>query len=134
MSTQIKLGEIVLEVTLKPDPVNPMAYDTKSISAKAGQTVKLTFNNTQPALPQPHNFVLGKLGTKDKVMAIAMSAITLADKGFIPESPDILAHTKLIQPGQSETIEFTLSAAGEYPYYCTFPGHVMIMNGVMKVE
>ncbi len=124
----------VLEVTLKPDAANPLAYDTKSISAKVGQKVKVTFHNTHPTLPQPHNFVLGKLGTKDKMMTIAMSAITLVDKGYIPESPDILAHTKLIQPGQSETIEFTLPAAGEYPYFCTFPGHVAIMNGVLTAQ
>lgn len=124
----------VLEVTIKPDAANPLAYDTKSISAKAGQKVKVTFNNTHPTLPQPHNFVLGKLGTKDKMMTIAMSAITLVDKGYIPDSPDILAHTKLLNPGQTESIEFTLPAAGEYPYFCTFPGHVAIMNGVISVQ
>jgi azurin len=124
----------VLEVTIKPDAANPLAYDTKSISAKAGQKVKVTFVNIHPTLPQPHNFVLGKLGTKDKMMTIAMSAITLVDKGYIPDSPDILAHTKLIQPGQTESIEFTLPAAGEYPYFCTFPGHVAIMNGILTVQ
>lgn len=124
----------VLEVTIKPDAANPLAYDTKTISAKAGQKVKVTFNNNHPTLPQPHNFVLGKVGTKDKMMAIAMSAMTLVDKGYIPDSPDILAHTKLIQPGQSETIEFTLPAAGEYPFFCTFPGHVAIMNGILTVQ
>ncbi len=124
----------VLEITIKPDSANPLAYDTKTISVKVGQKVKLTFNNTHPTLPQPHNFVLGKLGTKDKMMAIAMSAMTLVDKGYIPDSPDILAHTGLIQPTKSETIEFTVSAAGEYPYFCTFPGHVAIMNGVLTAQ
>lgn len=124
----------VLEVTIKPDPANPLAYDTKSISAKAGQKVKITFTNMHPTLPQPHNVVVGKLGTKANMMAIAMSAMTLVDKGYIPDSPDIMAHTKLLQPGQSESIEFTLPAAGEYPYFCTFPGHVAIMNGIITAQ
>ncbi len=124
----------VLEITIKPDNANPLAYDTKTISAKAGQKIKLTFTNIHPTLPQPHNFVIGKAGTKDKMMAIAMSAMTLVDKGYIPDSPDILAHTNLLQPGTSETIEFTLPAAGEYPYFCTFPGHVAIMNGVATAQ
>ncbi|MDI1311600.1 plastocyanin/azurin family copper-binding protein [Prosthecobacter sp.] len=124
----------VLELTIKPDTANPLAYDTKTISAKAGQKIKLTFNNTHPTLPQPHNIVIGKLGTKDKMMTIAMSAMTLVDKGYIPDSPDILAHTKLLQPGNSETIEFTLPAAGEYPFFCTFPGHVAIMNGIATAQ
>lgn len=124
----------VLEVTIKPDAANPLAYDTKAITAKVGQKVKVTFNNTHPTLPQPHNFVLGKLGTKDKMMTIAMGGMTLVDKGYIPDSPDILAHTALLQPGQSGTVEFTLDAAGEYPYFCTFPGHVAIMNGIITVQ
>ena len=124
----------VLEVTIKPDAANPLAYDTKTISAKAGQKIKLTFNNTHPTLPQPHNIVIGKLGTKDKMMAIAMSAMTLVDKGYIPDSQDILAHTGLIQPTKSETIEFTVPAAGDYPYFCTFPGHVAIMNGTLTAQ
>jgi azurin len=125
----------VLEITIKPDSANPLAYDTKTISAKAGQKVKLTFNNTHPTLPQPHNFVLGKLGVdKGKMLGIAMAAMTLVDKGYIPESADILANTKLIQPNASETIEFTLPAAGEYNYICTFPGHGAIMNGVITVQ
>jgi azurin len=124
----------VLEITIKPDAANPLAYDTKTISAKAGQKIKLTFNNTHPTLPQPHNIVIGKLGTKDKMMAIAMSAMTLVDKGYIPDSQDILAHTGLIQPTKSETIEFTVPAAGDYPYFCTFPGHVAIMNGTLTAQ
>ncbi|WP_397385537.1 plastocyanin/azurin family copper-binding protein [Prosthecobacter sp.] len=124
----------VLEITIKPDAANPLAYDTKTISAKAGQKIKLTFTNTHPTLPQPHNIVIGKLGTKDKMMAIAMGAMTLVDKGYIPDSPDILAHTKLLQPGTTETIEFTVPAAGEYPYFCTFPGHVAIMNGILTAQ
>lgn len=123
-----------LEITIKPDAANPLAYDTKTISAKAGQKIKLTFTNNHPTLPQPHNIVIGKLGTKDKMMGIAMGAMTLVDKGYIPDSPDILAHTKLLQPGSSETIEFTVPAAGEYPYFCTFPGHVAIMNGVLTAQ
>ncbi|HEY1050613.1 MAG TPA: plastocyanin/azurin family copper-binding protein [Prosthecobacter sp.] len=124
-----------IEVLIKPDPANPLAYDTKTIAVKAGQTVKLTFNNTHPTLPQPHNFVLGKLGVdKGKMLGIAMAAMTLVDKGYIPDSQDILAHTKLIQPNQSETIEFVVPTAGEYNYICTFPGHGAIMNGVLTAE
>ncbi len=124
-----------IEVTIKPDSANPLAFDTKTIAVKAGQPVKLTFNNTHPTLPQPHNFVLGKLGVdKGKMLGIAMAAMALADKGYIPDSQDILAHTKLLQPNQSETIEFVVPTAGEYHYICTFPGHGAIMNGVLTAE
>jgi len=123
------------EVAIKVDSANPLAYDLKAITVKAGQPVKLTFNNSHPTLPQPHNFVLGKLGVdKGKMMSIAMAGMTQVDKGYIPESTDILAHTKLIQPGQSETIEFVAPAAGDYHYICTFPGHGAIMNGTLTAQ
>ena len=127
----------VAEITIKPDVANPLAYDTKEFKVKAGQKVKLTFNNTHPAVPQPHNIVIAKAGSKDKLLGLAMAMAAAPDgmaKGFIPESPDILFHTKLLQPNTSETLEFTAPAAGEYPYLCTFPGHGIIMNGTMKVE
>lgn len=125
----------IIEITLKPDTNNPLAYDIKEFKAKAGAKVKLTFENVHPTLPQPHNVVFGKLGVdKAKMMSLAMAAMTLADKGYIPESEDILANTKLLQPGQTEVIEFVFPTAGEYHYICTFPGHGAIMNGVVKVE
>lgn len=127
----------VAEITIKPDTANPLAYDTKEFKVKAGQKVKLTFNNTHPAVPQPHNILIAKAGAKDKLLALAMAMATAPDgmaKGFIPDSPDILFHTKLLQPNQVEVLEFTAPAAGEYPYMCSFPGHGAIMNGTMKVE
>ncbi len=127
----------IAEITIKPDLANPLAYDTKEFKVKAGQKVKLTFNNTHPAVPQPHNIVIAKAGSKDKLLGLAMAMATAPDgmaKSFIPESTDILFHTKLLQPNTSETLEFTAPAAGEYPYICTFPGHGIIMNGIMKVE
>ena len=48
-------------------------------------------------------------------------------------SDDILWYTKLLQPSQSDTIEFTAPTPAEYPYLCTFPGHWMLMRGVMTV-
>ncbi|MBE2284027.1 MAG: cupredoxin domain-containing protein [Prosthecobacter sp.] len=129
--------QAVLE--LKPHPQNPLGYDKTELAVKAGQKVKLTLTNTGSIAPQPHNFLLLKPGKLDSVGAQANAM--LADpqgmaKNYIPEAAraDILANTKLVQPNQSETIEFVAPAeAGDYPYICTFPGHWMLMRGVMHV-
>ena len=115
-----------------------MEYDTKAFTVKVGQKVKITFENTHP-IPQPHNIVFGKPGTKDKLMMAAMQMAASPDgmaKGYIPENnTDVLFHTKLLQPTQKEVLEFTAPAeAGLYVYLCTFPGHAMLMNGIMTVE
>jgi azurin len=128
------------EIILHPDNANPLAYDaaSKTFTVKAGEKVKVTLEN-KAAVPQPHNVCILKPGTLMKVGMLANAGMTdptfISEKQCVPESPDILWHTKLVQPGQSDSVEFTAPAEpGDYPYICTFPGHWMIMQGVMKVE
>ena len=129
----VVLADDVTEIVLHPDAANPLMYDKKALSVKVGQKVKLTLEN-KSAIPQPHNLMLLKPGSKDKVIALANMMLTdpnAMTKQYIPESTDILYHTNLIQPGQTGTIEFTITEPGDYPYLCTFPGHSILMNGVL---
>ena len=125
------------ELALAPDAVNPMAYGTKSFTVKAGQGVKLTFTN-KAAVPLPHNVVVGKAGSKAALDAAAAKIMTDPNgmaKNYIPDDcPEIIAHTKLVQPGTEESITFVCPAPGEYPYMCMFPGHSIMMNGVIKAQ
>jgi azurin len=137
--TALAQDAAVVEVELKPSPANPMMWDKVEFSAKPGQKVKLTVNNAS-SVPLPHNFVLVKPG-KDMVIgnaALAMAADpTAMAKSYIPEASkaDIIAFTKLVQPNAKEVLEFTAPAeAGDYPYICTFPGHFLLMKGVMHVK
>jgi azurin len=128
----------VFTITLKPGAANPMSFDVTSFKVKAGQKVKITFSN-EGAVPLQHNLVVGKLGSKDKLIAASNGFMTdmpaAIAKGYIPESTDIIAHTKLLNLKESETIEFVAPAEkGGYPYLCLFPGHAAIMNGTMEVE
>jgi azurin len=129
--------DAVLELKPSSNPATPLAYDKTELTVKAGQKVKLTLNNAGGALPQPHNFILMKPGTLDKVGALANAMLSDPkgmEKSYIPDSPDIVTSTKLVQPGATTTIEFTAPAEeGDYPYACTFPGHWLLMRGVMKV-
>jgi azurin len=131
-------GDVAV-LELKPHASNPLGYDKTDLTVKAGQKVKLTLNNTGSIAPQPHNFLLIKPGKDMAVGAQANAMMTDPNgmaKSYIPEAAkdDILAHTKLVQPTQSETIEFTAPAdAGDYPYMCTFPGHWLLMKGTMHV-
>lgn len=127
----------VIELKPSPNAASPLAYDKTELTAVAGQKIKLTLNNSGGILPQPHNFILLKPGTLEKVGALANAMLSdpkAMDKGYIPESTDILVHTKLVQPGTSDSIEFTAPAEpGDYPFACTFPGHWLLMRGIMKV-
>jgi azurin len=44
----------------------------------------------------------------------------------------VIAHTKVLGGGESDTIKIPASAlkkGGDYSYECTFPGHVALMKG-----
>lgn len=110
-----------------------MMYDVKELTVKAGKKIQLTFANPDF---MPHNILLVNPGTDE---AIAMKAIALGAKGFevgfIPESPDILWHSKLLDHGNEDVIEFNApTKPGDYPYICSFPGHYIIMRGVLHVK
>jgi azurin len=109
-----------------------MKYDRETIGVKPGAKVRLTFTN--PDVMQ-HNFVVTRPGQGVEVAkaAWAMGAEGLA-KGFIPQHPALLFHTGLVDPGKSETIYFTApTVEGDYPFVCTLPGHVYLMNGTLSV-
>jgi azurin len=110
-----------------------MAFDKPVLNVKAGQGVKLTFKNTATSPAMLHDFVLTERGAEIEVVNASMSAGSA--KGYYADSPKVIAHTKLLKPGESETISFSApSSPGEYPYFCTFPGHFPLMKGSLKVQ
>ncbi|NJO87267.1 MAG: hypothetical protein HC821_04565 [Lewinella sp.] len=109
-----------------------MKFDRTFISVKAGDRVKFTFYNNDD---MPHNFVIVKPG---KMATVGQAAAALGLQGpaleYVPNSSDVLYHSKLVGPGISETIYFRApSEAGTYTYVCTFPGHWRSMNGSLRV-
>ena len=70
---------------------------------------------------------------------MAKAAEKLGADGFDlqwrPDHPAILHATKMLNQGETQELSFLAPAKpGEYPYVCTFPGHHILMRGVMKVE
>jgi putative membrane-bound dehydrogenase-like protein len=112
-----------------------MKYDLKEFSVPAGAKVELIFENVDA---MQHNWVLGTMGSMEKIGAAADKMITAADglaKNYVPEMPEVLAYTTLVESDGVVKVVFKApTSKGNYPYLCTFPGHWRIMNGVMKVE
>ena len=112
-----------------------MLFTVTKFEVKAGQPVKLVFEN--PDVTQ-HNLVIVKPGA---AMQIGMAGNMMAAqtdgvaKHFIPDSDKILHHTKLLKQDTSEVLRFKApSEPGSYPFLCTYPGHWVIMQGVMIVK
>jgi azurin len=63
------------------------------------------------------------------------SAPDALPRNYVPNSQDVIVHTRVVDPQKTTTIHFNAPAqAGRYPYICTFPGHWAVMRGVLIVE
>ena len=107
-------------------------FDVKTLEIPAGKKLRLIFNN--PDVMQ-HNLLIVKPGTADQVanLAIALGADGFK-KQFVPDSPEVLAASKLLNQNAKETIEITFDKPGKYPFVCTFPGHATLMRGHIIVK
>ena len=61
----------------------------------------------------------------------AMGALTECHP-FYGDDDRIIAHTKLLNPGETDSIKFPGQVAGIYEFVCTFPGHSATMFGEFK--
>ena len=112
-----------------------LLFDKKELWAAPGSKVSLTlFNSDEMA----HNFILCQPG--DKVATelgdyVMNNLDAMLKAGYVPPDKRIIAHTPLVAPGTSATIYMDIpKAEGDYPYVCTFPGHHLLMRGILKVS
>ena len=116
-----------------------MKYTQEQIAVQTGQSVKIVFTNPDAT---DHNMVFVKPGS---LAEVGMAANEMArdpknaQSDFIPKSKRhlILHASKMIGPTRKSKVHvFRFKAPTEpglYPYVCTFPGHWIVMKGVMVV-
>lgn len=116
-----------------------MLFSLREFRVRPGQPIKVVFVNGDAT---DHNFVIVRPGALEDV-GIAANLMAKdprnASSDFIP--PDkadlILQATSMIGPTRSKQIDVLRFIAprepGLYPFVCTFPGHWIVMNGVMVV-
>jgi putative membrane-bound dehydrogenase-like protein len=124
--------DVVIRLTVTP---GEMKFDKTELSVTPGQLVEIVFTNPDA---MQHNFLLG---APDSLQAIGTAADDLARspngmaQQYVPQIPQVLFFTKLVEPGETVTVQFKAPAQpGQYPYVCTFPGHWRIMNGILTVQ
>jgi uncharacterized cupredoxin-like copper-binding protein len=113
-----------------------MMFTITEFKVKAGSPVKLILDNPDAT---PHNLLIVKPGSEDEVGQAANQMATLPGAfekmDFVPKSEKILHATKMLKQGESDVLRFHApKERGRYPYICSFPGHYLVMRGVMIVE
>ena len=115
-----------------------MKFNLTRIEVKPGQDVKIILTNmgTMPKAAMAHNWILLKKGADPK--AFVDAAVVAAATEYVPAglADQIIAHTKLLGPKQSDEINFKApTEPGEYHFLCSFPAHFLSgMTGVMVVK
>jgi azurin len=111
-----------------------LAFDHTTLTAPAGATIELTFDNRSNH--HQHNWVLVNGGNTEAAAVYAAAIAAGAKQEWLPPtSALIITHTPLVESGKHATITFQAPAQpGDYTYLCTFPGHFLAgMKGTFNV-
>jgi azurin len=115
------------EITVQAD--DKMRFDMTAFEARPGQKIQITLKNigTTPKFSMGHNLVvLDKQITEQNIQAKFLDpAAQEAAHDYVPTGDkNVLAHTKLLGPSETDTVTFTApQVPGQYMYVCSFPGH-----------
>jgi len=116
-----------------------VGFDPKEVHVPYVETIRIIFrNDVDPTWDMPHNVAIAAPGREDALIAsvrnLGVHHLQLAEK--LRDSPDVLAMTGALAPGESETIDFHPPGPGSYQYICLVPGHAerMGMVGVLVVS
>ena len=123
-------------VSLKGD--DAMKFDLKEATVSAACptiTVELTHTGKMPAAAMGHNVVIAATKDMDAV-ARAGSKAGVAGNYVNQADARVIAATPLVGGGQKTKVTFPgkkLTAGGDYTFFCSFPGHSMLMKGKLVV-
>jgi len=115
-----------------------LVFKPDYLSVPAGAQISLTFHHAGAIIHQAHDWVLAQPGTMEAIMkeidAAAQKAGSDEEKSFLrPGDPRVIAATAPIKNGETTTITFAAPAPGDYPFFCSTPGHAESMHGVLHV-
>ena len=117
------------------DAISGLKYSKTLIKAKTGEALALKLNNNDA---MPHNLVIVAKESAQKVGDASFKMLSdpkAGEKNYAPDLSEVLHVIPVINPGETHTLHFrTPETPGDYPFICTFPGHWMAMQGILKVE
>ena len=106
-----------------------LAYRPDTLTCPTGALVRLTFHHRGKFLSARHDWVLVKPGQMEAVDKSVQDT-----EGIVPkDDPRVIATTPMCDKGQMVMTQFTAPPPGDYPFFCSTPGHGECMNGVLHV-
>lgn len=113
-----------------------MQFNVGSIAIPAScSTFKITLKHAGklPVTVMGHDLVIARAADMPGVVTDGIAAGAAA--GYLkPGDARVIAHTRVVGGGQSDSISFPvakLKSGGPYTFFCSFPGHSAIMKGTI---
>ena len=114
-----------------------MQYNADSIAVPASCTrftITLKHVGAMAVNVMGHNLVVAK---EADMAGIAADGMAVAPEHIKPDDARVVAHTKMLGGGESASVTFDLSKlkdGGPYRFFCSFPGHLSLMQGSLTVQ
>jgi azurin len=106
-----------------------LAFRPDTLTCPSGALVRLTFHHRGKFLSARHDWVLVRPGQMEAVDKAVQDTEGIVAKN----DPRVIAMTPMCDKGQTVMTQFTAPAPGDYPFFCSTPGHGECMNGVLHV-
>ena len=126
------------DCTITIEGNDQMQFNIKQVEVpKSCTTYTMTLKHTgkMPKSSMGHNIVLTTTADANAAAADGMKAGMAADY-VKPGDSRVIGYSKMIGGGETTTFDFEvakLKPGTEYTYLCSFPGHSVIMRGVLKL-
>jgi azurin len=133
-----KPAAVVADCATEVEGNDAMQFNVGSIAIPASCTsfkITLKHSGTMPVGAMGHNIVIAATADMQGIEADGIAA-GAANNYVKPGDTRVIAHTKLVGGGESDSISFPvdkLKAGGPYEFFCSFPGHATVMKGTISV-
>lgn len=121
-------GSISLSIEATP----PDRFSKRAFIVAHGEKITLTLKNTATDPQRKSNWLLVRKGSVDEVGIAGLEAGEA--RGYIPRSSKIIAHTRLVSPGNTDSVTFNAPPPGEYEFLSSYPGAYTLMKGTFTVR
>ena len=114
-----------------------MQYNADAITVPASCTqftINLKHAGAMAANVMGHNVVVAK---EADMAGIAADGMAVTPEHVKPDDARIIAHTKMLGGGETASVTFDVAKVkdgGPFKFFCSFPGHMALMQGSLQVQ
>ena len=121
-------GQQIVDLFIESDG-DFLAFRPDTLTCPSGALVRLTFHHAGQFLSALHNWVL----VSPNQMEAVDKDVEKTDGIISKDDSRVIAAVPMCGKGETVMTQFTAPPPGDYPFFCSTPGHAVEMNGILHV-